>query len=112
MKKLFTLITFAFLLCFFAFIQESYAQDVSAKRTEEYCEVRTSHMIFKRKPVAYVDFGGGEQLLKDEQGKEIKFDSSVAVLNYMNRKGWELVTTYVMIDGGDSFTYYVMKRKL
>lgn len=34
--------------------------------------------------------------LKDEKGKDIKFNSMVAAMNYMGQRGWKLVQTYVL----------------
>jgi len=107
MKKTFILITLAFLLCVV-----SYAQQTPVKRTEEYCELRTKRPLFSGKLVAEVDYGDGDKVLKDEQGKSVEFSSAIGVLNYMNSLGWELLNVHVWVNDGDGYTYYVMKRKL
>ena len=38
------------------------------------------------------------ELLKDEQGQDIKFKSPVDALNWMSLRGWELVQSYVYED--------------
>lgn len=82
-------------------------------RTEEYCEVRVIRKsLFRTAAIARIDFGQGDEFLKDEQGKEIEFASNVAVLNYLNSRGWKLVNVHNRIWDGDSHTYYVMRRSL
>ncbi|WP_299988351.1 hypothetical protein [uncultured Pontibacter sp.] len=98
----------------------SYAQAVPAslpttttQRTEAYCEIRFFvKALFSTKVHAHVDFGNGEEVLKDAQGNNIDFVSPMAALNYMNSKGWKLVDTYPRVHEGSSCTYYVMKRSL
>lgn len=34
--------------------------------------------------------------LQDENGKDIKFNSMVAAMNYMGQRGWKFVQTYVV----------------
>ncbi|MBU3682393.1 MAG: hypothetical protein FGM16_10720 [Flavobacterium sp.] len=52
-----------------------------AKATIDYGEENTAW--FKR-----------DQVIEDEQGKEVKFKSAIDALNFMSVRGWELVTTY------------------
>lgn len=101
----------SFILIFFA-CTWAYAQETPIKRTEEYCELRTKNPLFSSKLVAQVDFGKGEEVLKDEHGKPIDFASAVGALNYMNSKGWELMNVHVWVSDGEGYTYYVMKRKI
>lgn len=107
MKKLFCLTVLTFLMCTW-----SYAQETLVKRTEEYCELSTSTPLLSRKLVARVDFGNGDEVLTDGQGKKLDFRSSVGALNYMNSLGWELINVHVRVSEGEGHTYYVMKRKL
>lgn len=86
MKKLFAFFVLTFLVCTW-----SYAQEAPVNRTEEYCEIRTTTKLFRNNLVTYVDYGEGDRVLKDEQGKELGFRSSVGVLNYMNSKGWKVL---------------------
>lgn len=56
---------------------------------------------FTSKAKATIDYGDEntawfkvEKVIEDEQGKEVKFKSSIDALNFMSVRGWELVTTY------------------
>ncbi|WP_262490369.1 hypothetical protein [Hymenobacter lapidarius] len=33
-------------------------------------------------------------------------------LNWLNAQGWELASTFVLVDDGDSAAYYVLRRRL
>ena len=114
MKKLAILLAFTFLPLSWAHAQIAPSMQITpGVRTEEYCEVRVIRKsLFRTTTIARIDFGKGDDVLKDEQGKEMEFASNVAVLNYMNSKGWKLVDVHNRIWDGDSYTYYVMKRSL
>jgi len=40
--------------------------------------------------------------LKDGQGKTMKFDTIVTVLNYVSKLGWTFVSSYALVLGGSS----------
>jgi hypothetical protein len=114
MKKLFILFALIIIAHTGSYAQTaSTIQSSSTPRTEEYCELRVfSKSLIRKKTTARVDFGNGDETLKDETGKEAVFASGIDVLNYMNSRGWKLVDVHTRIWDGDSFTYYVMKRSL
>lgn len=114
MKKFILLFALSLITYSWSFAQTAPATQPTLKdRTEEYCEVRVlSKSLIRSRTIARVDFGNGDETLKDERGKDAEFASSIAVLNYMNSKGWKLVDVHNRIWDGDSFTYYVMKRSL
>ncbi|EJF07927.1 MULTISPECIES: hypothetical protein [Pontibacter] len=115
MKKLSLVFALTILACTWSYAQAVPASLVTttAQRTEEYCELRFFvKALFSTKVHAHVDFGNGEEVLKDTQGNNIDFISPMAALNYMNSKGWKLVDTYPRVHEGSSCTYYVMKRSL
>lgn len=107
MKKLFVVL----MLSVFA-LSGAQAQVTPVADNGPYCEVRMVGKPFSSKTEASIDFGKGEEMLKDDKGKSIRFSSPVDALNYLNTQGWELVDTHIKIYSGDSYTYYVMKRKL
>lgn len=115
MKKLFLLFALSISVCTWSYAQAVPASLVTAttQRTEAYCEIRFfPKALFSTKVHAHVDFGNGEEVLKDAQGNNIDFTSPMAALNYMNSKGWKLVDTYPRVHEGSSCTFYVMKRSL
>lgn len=64
------------------------------------------------------------QIIKENDGKDLKFNSLIGALNYMSLQGWELVETksvtkgggYVGAYGGASSTsttvYYIFSREV
>ncbi len=114
MKKLFTLLAFSILVCNWSYAQQTPAsQDIIPQRTEEYCEIRFfAKSLFSNKLHAHIDFGNGEEVLKDAEGKDAEFISFMAVLNYMNSQGWKLIDVHPRVYEGSSHTFYVMKRSL
>lgn len=88
----------------------------SAPPTEEYCQVRAQPKLNGRYVVS-IDFGQQQKLVslnlfRDAAGKAIEFNSAMDALNWLNAQGWELVSTFVLVDGGDSVAYYVLRRRL
>lgn len=49
--------------------------------------------------------------LQDENGKEIKFNSMVAAMNYMGDRGWKFVQVYVISLGPNSHIYHWLMYK-
>jgi len=54
-----------------------------------------------------------ENVIKDETGKNINFNSEMDGLNYMAQYGWELVESNQRPDrGGAANRYYILRRKI
>lgn len=90
--------------------------DSLALKPYVFCElIGSSDLNTKTKVV--VDFGldhpnRKEKRLLDEQTGKIKvFNSMIDTLNFMSAKGWEFVQAYVTIDGKDSITHWLLKKK-
>jgi hypothetical protein len=85
-------------------------------RTEEYCQVRAKPKLNGRYVVS-IDFGQQHKLLsqnlfRDAAGQAVEFNSAMDALNWLNAQGWELASTFVLVDDGDSVAYYVLRRRL
>jgi hypothetical protein len=50
-------------------------------------------------------------IIKDEEGHEIIFASTVDALNFMNEQGYTLVSTQTTSDGASSLFYSIMKKE-
>lgn len=50
------------------------------------------------------------QLLLDEEGKRIKFNSMVAAMNYMGQRGWKFVQTYVVTTLNQNVYHWLMYK--
>jgi hypothetical protein len=46
-----------------------------------------------------------QRVLRDENNREIFFNSRIDALNYMNKKGWDFVKAYVIITGIERSTH-------
>ena len=87
-------------------------------KTEEYCVLNTGGNT--KGFAIHVDYGqrqGIAQKEKDASGNNLNFNSAVDALNYMNSKGWEVVsvytgTAYTALLIAYPATFYVMKRRI
>jgi hypothetical protein len=78
-----------------------------------YCEIVEYAMAFSKEKKITIDFGQKrekatrQQLLVDENGESLIFNSKIDALNYMNRLGWEFLQAYTVVSGsdGDSRSY-------
>lgn len=48
-------------------------------------------------------------MLKDNQGKPIKFESMIDAMNYMSSKGWSFVDAYAITSGNKNVYHWIMK---
>src|ERR1700761_1148197 len=52
-----------------------------------------------------------DMMIKDEQGKNLKFTSEVSALNYLSQNGWSIVSSYEDTSaGGTPNIAFVIKR--
>lgn len=116
MKKLFV----AFLLTVGSW-SATYGQAVTLtptteQRTEEYCQLSARPRLNGRFVIS-IDYGQQRKvmstnLFRDAAGKAVEFNSPVDALNWLNGQGWELASTFVLVDSGDSTAYYVLRRRV
>ena len=119
MKKLMTLVMVlgGLFACTLASAQEqeenllAQPQEQTAKPYKVYCEIVSySRNIFSNKTTVELDFGqyaswwSTNRQLADESGNAITFNSVLDAVNYMSRRGWEVVEVYIVqnINKGDS----------
>ena len=108
-----SLLIIAVLLTCTAFSQNNIADTTR----EEYCIVRTFDILMSGKIQASVDYGQrprtrfGMNIMRDQNGDNMKFQSEADALNYFGADGWVLVNAYPVVDGRDSHTRYLFKRK-
>jgi len=82
---------------------------------EEYLEIGENQRIGKT--FITIDYGqkrrnNNELLVKDANGNNFEFNSTIDFLNRMKTYGYELVQVYSVISSGDSVTKYILRRKL
>lgn len=59
--------------------------------------------------------GGSFESLYGEDGKQIKFNTVMAAVNYMAKKGWSLFSTYYVSEGGmkqQTVIHYVLVKRV
>lgn len=57
--------------------------------------------------------GGSFESLYGEDGKQIKFNTVMAAVNYMAKKGWILDKTYYITEGaGKTVLHYVLMKRV
>ena len=87
----------------------------------QYCEVvGSTSSILSTKVRIQVDYGQevsfwnqySKRVIKEEDGKAIKFNSMIDALNYMGTQGWEFVQAYAVTMGNTNVYHFLMKRKL
>ena len=68
-----------------------------------------------------VDFGDeswgwrgndGRNLLVDENGKSIKFNSMVDAMNFMGARGWKFEASYVVTVAGQNVIHWLMSKEI
>lgn len=89
------------------------AQEEFPARTEEYCKVRMISFIGRQGVEVRMDYGQEQRRLRDtelqdEDGNPMSFYSEAATLNYLNSKGWELVTALSV----NNEVFYLMRRRI
>ena len=117
MKRLVTLLWVlgGLFACTYASAQEqdllTRPQEQAAKPYKAYCEIISfTRNLFSNKTMVELDFGqyaswwSSSRKLADESGNAITFNSVLDAVNYMSRRGWEVVEVYIVqkINGGDS----------
>lgn len=91
-------------------------EPATAKRTEEYCQLRALAKLNGRYVVS-IDYGQQRKLVsrnlfRDATGQAVEFNSVIDALNWLNEQGWEFVNAYVLVEDNDSVSYYIMRRRL
>jgi hypothetical protein len=80
-----------------------------------YCVMQCFGKVFSTKYVVTLDFGEVASKRKQiyEDGKKKQFNSNGESLNYMGRRGWELISTYTDRDFKQQMIiYFVFKKKI
>jgi len=105
MKKLMLVLAFMMAVCSAQAQSEKYA----------YCIMQCNGKVFSSKYIVTLDFGEVMSKRKQiyEDGKKKHFNSNGESLNYMGRRGWELVDTYTDIDfKRQLILYFILKKKI
>lgn len=111
MKKL---LLFSFVLFLTSYSVKAQEDKPASEVNLVYCDLIVSHVSPTNKFAVQVDYGeaysymgqASERAIKDDKGKEIKFNSPIHALNYMIDKGWKLVQLDIVSSDKSGFVYY------
>lgn len=119
MKKIVTFLAVTFFFSISAFCQT--VNDIPIKDIDaEYIEIKGAPgEAFGRNIRVLIDFGQArrslgskEQIIRDVDGKKMKFNSMIDALNFMSANGYEFVQAYgVSISNKEIEHYYLMRKK-
>ena len=81
----------------------------------KYCQLSAVQKVLSPKVIIGIDYGQERKMfepvvVKDKQGKNMKFSSVIDALNFMNKYGWELHSTMLLTIGNTSVYTYVLKN--
>ncbi|MES2448039.1 MAG: hypothetical protein V4546_12710 [Bacteroidota bacterium] len=118
MKKLIVLSAIAACLAF----SEVKAQTVNGVRLSEiraeYIEISEFRRYLGEKTFIYLEYGQkiefarANAVIKDDDGKDLEFNSLIDCVNKLRNYGYELFETYVLkYNEGNPVKYYILKKK-
>jgi len=93
----------------------------SINNKASYCEIVGTQSFLSSKLTIVVDYGQNkgnfwaqltnDSRLKDENGKPIKFNSMIDVLNMMHSEGWDFITAYTIGDAQHGYVYHWLLKR-
>lgn len=102
------------LFCLLIAIKSEAQQDAS--KVEQYCEVVATGRLLSTKVTIDIDYGEERSIwkdnrLKDENGKNKKFNTVIDAINYLGKNGWKLVNAFPVANGNSPMVYHYVFRK-
>ena len=85
----------------------------------EYVQIVGTSKLLSTKLTIEIDFGqntkffstGKETIVKDENGKNLVFNSMIDALNFMTKNGFEFVNAYAISVSSNQNVYHYLLRK-
>lgn len=83
-----------------------------------YCGLVGTTKLMSNKVKVQVDYGQetsfwkGISYMKDENGKNIEFNSMVDAMNYFGKQGWEFVQAYAVTMGNQNVYHWLLKKEV
>lgn len=117
MKK----ILFTLVFCCLMGASTSFAQKVNGVALKDlpgdYIEMSEYPLVSTQYRIA-IDYGQKPDvwsssflILKDNEDKDMLFNSMIDALNFMSKNGYELANTYTIKTGDVTKVYYILKKK-
>lgn len=113
MKKIFAILIVSFLM--FTFSSVASAEEPTQRVYAELLGTGTNFLNLNKNVKVSVDLGQFQSATKaytllDENGKDIKFNSMVAAMNYMGERGWKFVQAYVVTVSNQNVLHWLLYK--
>ena len=124
MKKIAILLVLLCTVVFYSPAQDSPVKNANDSVQTVYAEllgINTNILGLGKKAKVEVEFGDpswgwrgndGRNLLVDENGKDIKFNSMVDAMNYMGARGWKFEAAYVVTVSNQNVIHWLMSKTI
>ena len=115
MKKIFAILLVSFLM--FTFSSVASAKEPTQRVYAELLGTGTNFLNLNKNVKVSVDLGQFQSATKaytllDENGKDIKFNSMVAAMNYMGERGWKFVQAYVVTVSNQNVLHWLLYKDI
>ena len=110
-----------FVVILFVVSIDLFSQTSNTVKNYKFCELVGISNFLGTKVKVSIDFGQKRSFLEsnillDENGNPVKFNSMIDAMNSMSAKGWEFVQAYVVTEGSSgtssSVCHYVLKKEV
>ena len=113
MKKIFAILLVSFLM--FTFSSVASAEEPTQRVYAELLGTGTNFLNLNKNVKVSVDLGQFQSATKaytllDENGKDIKFNSMVAAMNYIGERGWKFVQAYVVTVSNQNVLHWLLYK--
>lgn len=93
------------------------AQTDQPLKTYAFCELVGTSNLLGTKVTVQIDFGQKKgffqsNVLLDENGKAVKFNSMIDAMNSMGAKGWEFVQAFAVTMQQSNVYHYILKKEV
>lgn len=113
MKKIFAILLVSVMM--FTFSSVASAEEPTQRVYAELLGTGTNFLNLNKNVKVSVDLGQFQSATKaytllDENGKDIKFNSMVAAMNYMGERGWKFVQAYVVTVSNQNVLHWLLYK--
>lgn len=113
MKKIFAILLVSVMM--FTFSSVASAEEPTQRVYAELLGTGTNFLNLNKNVKVSVDLGQFQSATKaytllDENGKDIKFSSMVAAMNYMGERGWKFVQAYVVTVSNQNVLHWLLYK--
>ena len=113
MKKIFAILLVSVMM--FTFSSVASAEEPTQRVYAELLGTGTNFLNLNKNVKVSVDLGQFQSITKtytllDENGKEIKFNSMVAAMNYMGERGWKFIQAYVVTVSNQKVLHWLLYK--